>query len=117
MSSGHAYGWHDGRLHALATTALAPGATYLGRWQVPLRVDGARSAIAGGLYFAASPSIVWFWPILVTLACVLAARRLRRPELDERVAAGPCRRRAGGASPSPSPASSCMAARRYRWGS
>ena len=38
--------------------------------------------------FAASPSIVWFWPILVALACVLAARRLRRPELDRRVARG-----------------------------
>jgi hypothetical protein len=88
VSSGHTYGWHDGRLHALATTALAPGASYLGRWQVPLRVDGTRSAIAGGLYYKPSPSIVWFWPILVALACVLAARRLRRPELDERVARG-----------------------------
>jgi hypothetical protein len=88
VSSGHTFGWHDGRLHALATTALAPGATYLGRWQVPLRVNGVRSALAGGLYYAPSPSIVWFWPILVALACVLAARRLRRPELDERVARG-----------------------------
>ncbi|MGH2895721.1 MAG: hypothetical protein ACRDPM_20980 [Solirubrobacteraceae bacterium] len=86
--AGHTYGWHDGRLHALATAALAPGATYLGRWQVPVSVDGAKTAIAGGLYYAASPSIVWFWPILVALACVLAARRLRRPELDERVARG-----------------------------
>jgi hypothetical protein len=86
VSQGHTYGWHDGRLHALATTALAPGTTYLGRWQVPLRVDGARTALAGGLYYAASPSIVWFWPILVVLACVLAALRLRRPELDLRVA-------------------------------
>jgi hypothetical protein len=88
VSTGETYGWHDGRLHALATTAQAPGATYLGRWQVPLRVDGATAAITGGLYFAASPSIVWFWPILVALACVLAARRLRRHELDERVARG-----------------------------
>jgi hypothetical protein len=87
-AAGHTYGWHDGRLHALAATAPAPGATYLGRWQVPVRVDGASTAIAGGLYFAASPSIVWFWPILVALACVLAARRLRRPELDEQVARG-----------------------------
>jgi hypothetical protein len=86
VTHGHAYGWHDGRLHALAATALAPGATYLGRWQVPVRVDGTPTAIAGGLYYAASPSIVWFWPVLVALACVLAARRLRRPELDERVA-------------------------------
>jgi len=88
VSAGHTYGWHDGRLHALAATALAPGATYLGRWRVPLRVGGAPSAITGGLYFAASPSIVWFWPILVTLACVAAVLRLRRPELDERLARG-----------------------------
>ncbi|HEY6526647.1 MAG TPA: hypothetical protein VIY10_22870, partial [Solirubrobacteraceae bacterium] len=88
VSTGHSYGWHDGRLHALATAALAPGATYLGRWTVGLRVDGTPAAIAGGLYFAASPSIVWFWPIVVALLCVLAARRLRRPELDERVARG-----------------------------
>lgn len=85
-AGGHAYGWHDGRLHALATTAVAPGSRYLGTWSVRLRVDGAPDAIQGGLYYAASPSIVWFWPILVALACVLAARRLRRPELDERVA-------------------------------
>jgi hypothetical protein len=88
VSSGHAYGWHDGRLHALATTVLPAGGGYLGPWQVPVRVDGASSAIAGGLDYAPSPSIVWLWPILVALACVLAARRLRRPELDERVARG-----------------------------
>ena len=88
VSSGHTYGWHDGRLHALATTVLPPGGGYLGPWQVPVRVDGASTAIAGGLDYAPSPSIVWLWPILVALACVLAARRLRRPELDERVARG-----------------------------
>jgi hypothetical protein len=88
VSAGHAYGWHDGRLHALATTALPRGAAYLGSWRVALRADGVPSAIAGGLYYAPSPSIVWFWPILVALACVLAARRLRRPALDERVARG-----------------------------
>jgi hypothetical protein len=88
VSAGHSYGWHDGRLHALAATALAPGATYLGQWRVPLRIGGAPSAIAGGLYFAPSPSIVWFWPILVALACVAAVLRLRRPELDERLARG-----------------------------
>ena len=88
VSGAHTYGWHDGRLHALAATAPAPGATYLGRWRVPLRIDGAPSAITGGLYFAASPSIVWFWPILVALACAAAVLRLRRPELDERLARG-----------------------------
>ena len=88
VSGANTYGWHDGRLHALAATAPAPGASYLGRWRVPLRIDGVPSAITGGLYFAASPSIVWFWPILVALACAAAVLRLRRPELDERLARG-----------------------------
>ena len=46
----------------------------------------ARSVIAGGLYYASGPSIVWFWPILVLIACTLAAVRLRREELDTRLA-------------------------------
>jgi hypothetical protein len=86
VSAGHAYSWHDGRLHALASVAVAPGATYAGRWTIPLRVNGAPGAIDGGLYRSPSPSIVWFWPILVVLACVLAVVRLRRPALDLRLA-------------------------------
>ena len=81
ISSDHTDSWHDGRLSDLAATVLAPGATDVGRWQIPLQVGGSRAAIIGGLYYAPSPSIVWFWPILVTLACVLAALRLRRPAL------------------------------------
>jgi hypothetical protein len=86
VSGGHQYGWHDGRLHALATVALPAGVTFAGRWRVPLLVDGRPDAIAGGLWRSRDPSIVWFWPIVVALACVLAARRLRRPQLDARVA-------------------------------
>ncbi len=82
VSSGHEYEWHDGRLHALATTARAPGATYVGRWTVPVRLDGGTSMIAGGLYYAGNPSPVWFWPIIVAVACVLAALRVRRTTLD-----------------------------------
>jgi len=82
VSSGHNYGWHDGRLHALAATALSPGAEYVGRWTIPVRIDGRLTAISGGLWHANDPPIVWFWPIVVLLGCVLAARRLRRPELD-----------------------------------
>jgi hypothetical protein len=67
---------------------LTPGASYLGQWRIALRVDGAPAALAGGLYYDPSPSIVWFWPIIVSLVCVLAALRLRRPELDVRVARG-----------------------------
>ncbi len=88
VSGGHDYGWHDGRLHALATVALAPGATYVGRWTIPMRVDGTVTAITGGLWHAADPSIVWFWPIVVLLACTLAAWRVRSPELGGRVARG-----------------------------
>lgn len=86
VSSGHSYSWHDGRLHALALTVLAPGASYAGTWRIPLRVDGVATAISGGLFHAPDPPIVWFWPIVVALACVPAALRLRRSELDERVA-------------------------------
>jgi hypothetical protein len=86
VSSGHDYGWHDGRLHALATVALKPGTSYVGRWRIPVLIAGRPSSISGGLWYAGNPSIVWFWPIVVLLACVLAARRVRRPALDALVA-------------------------------
>jgi hypothetical protein len=86
VSGGNSYEWHDGRLHALASVALAPGASFAGRWRIPILLAGRRAAITGGLWHAGNPSIVWFWPIAVLLACVLAAWRLRRPELDRRLA-------------------------------
>ncbi len=49
-------------------------------------LNGAPAAISGGLYYSPRPSLVWFWPIVVALACLLAAWRLRRPELDARLA-------------------------------
>jgi hypothetical protein len=82
VSSGHAYGWHDGRLQALATVALSPGARYVGRWSIPLRIDGRPTSISGGVWYRPNPSIVWFWPIVVLLGCVLAAWRISRPALD-----------------------------------
>jgi hypothetical protein len=86
VSGGHTYNWHDGRLHALATVARAPGATFVGTWRVPLIVDGRATAITGGLWYRPDPSIVWFWPIPVLLLCVLAAWRLREASLDARIA-------------------------------
>ena len=86
VSAGDTYSWHDGRLHALATVARSPGASYIGRWTIPIRVDGRPAAVAGGLSHADDPSIAWLWPAVVIFACVLAAWRLHRPELDERVA-------------------------------
>jgi hypothetical protein len=86
LESGNTYTWHDGRLHALASVALAPGASFVGRWRVPLVVDGRPAVITGGLWHAEDPSIVWFWPIAVLIACVLAGWRLRRPRLDRLLA-------------------------------
>ncbi len=82
VSTGHDYNWHDGRLHALATVAHAPGASYIGAWKLPLLVDGRLDPITGGLWYAAGPSIVWFWPIAVLVLCVLAAWRVKTRELD-----------------------------------
>jgi hypothetical protein len=86
VSSGHAYAWREGRLHALATVALAPGQHYVGSWQIPVRVNGRLGTIRGGMWHQGAPSMVWFWPALVLLTCALAAWRVRSPELDRRIA-------------------------------
>jgi len=85
VTGAHAFTWRDGRLGALATVAVSPGTTDVGRWRIPLRVAGALTAISGDLLYAPNPSIVWFWPILVVILCVLAAWRVRRPSLDRMV--------------------------------
>lgn len=85
-SGGHEYSWHEGRLHALATVAISPGTAYVGRWSIPVRVNGRPTVIAGGLWHADDPSLVWFWPIIVLVACMLAVRRVNRPGLDLRLA-------------------------------
>jgi hypothetical protein len=82
VSTSHAHTWHEGRLHALAAVAHPSGSAYLGRWSIPLLIDGRLSAIGGSVWYAESPSVVWFWPIVVLLACLLAAMRVRRRSLD-----------------------------------
>jgi hypothetical protein len=82
VSSGHEHSWHDGRLQGLASIALSPRTTYVGRWSIPVMIDGQLSSIFGGLFYSPDPSFVWFWPILVLLACTLAAWRVRRDALD-----------------------------------
>jgi hypothetical protein len=77
--------WHDGRLHALTTVALRPGVRDVGAWRIPLDVDGKPEAISGRLLYEPDPSLLWFWPVLVVIACVLAAWRVRRATLDLRV--------------------------------
>jgi hypothetical protein len=85
VSSGHVYAWREGRLHALATIALAPGQRYVGSWRIPVIVNGHDGVIRGSVLHTGPPSIVWFWPVLVLLGCALAAWRLRSPELDRRL--------------------------------
>jgi hypothetical protein len=90
VTATHDYSWHDGRLHALATVAISPGVAYVGRWSIPVLVAGRVRSILGGLWHAPNPSIVWLWPIVVVLLCVVAAWRVDRPRLDrvvERVVA------------------------------
>jgi hypothetical protein len=86
VSGADEYSWHDGRLHALATVARSPGEQFVGRWSIPVVVNGRMSSVSGGLWHADDPSIVWLWPIAVLLACVLAAWRVHRAQLDELVA-------------------------------
>jgi hypothetical protein len=86
LGGGHTYEWHDGRLQALASVALAPGTAYVGRWSIPILLDGRPTVIAGGLWHAPKPSIVWFWPLIVLVACALAAWRVHSAALDARVA-------------------------------
>ncbi len=88
VSSGHAYSWREGRLHALATIALAPGQHYVGSWRIPVVVDRKPGTIVGGIWHRGAPSIVWFWPVLVLLVCAAAAWRVRSAELDRRLSTG-----------------------------
>jgi hypothetical protein len=85
VSSGHAYQWREGRLHALATIALAPGQSYIGQWRIPVSVNGRSGVISGKIWHRGPPSIVWFWPVLVLLGCALAAWRVRSAGLDLRL--------------------------------
>lgn len=82
VSGGDAYVWHDGRLQALASVAISSSTSFVGTWRIPVVIDGRPSAISGGVRHAGNPSLVWFWPIVVLLACVLAAVRLRQTALD-----------------------------------
>ncbi len=84
-SAGHDFEWHDGRLQALASVAVAAGRSFVGRWTIPVELDGRPTAISGGLWHAGNPSIVWFWPLAVLFLCFWAACRVRRPALDRRL--------------------------------
>jgi len=82
IQTGRSYRWHEDRLHALAFTARRPTSRYLGRWLIPLRINGRPARIAGGLWYTPPPTRLWFWPIPVALVCLVGLLRLRRPRLD-----------------------------------
>ena len=70
LNSGHSYLWHEHRLHALEPLARRHGTTtVVGRWSVPLLIDGKRHALAGVLVYH-PPGSAWPW---ILLACALAA--------------------------------------------
>jgi hypothetical protein len=79
LTDSHSYIWHEDRLHVLAGRSSAPGD--VGPWVVPVTVNGREEVIRGQLWRAADPSLLWFWPAVVILACVVALLRVR----DQRI--------------------------------
>jgi hypothetical protein len=87
LTSRHSWTWHDGRLHAAVLAAHPSGNVFVGRWTVPLVVDGRGTAIRGGLWQSAPASLLWFWPLLMVLACLPALLKLREARLEAQVGA------------------------------
>lgn len=87
LTSLHWWTWHEGRLHSPALSAHPSGNTYLGRWVVPLVVDGRGTAIRGGLWQSAPASLLWFWPLLLVVACIPALLKLGEARLETQVGA------------------------------
>ena len=86
LTAGHAYLWHEHRLHALEPLARGHGAkAVVGRWSVPMSLDGRHEAIEGDLVYTPAGSV---WPLLV-LACAVAVGLLVFARLSaDRVAVG-----------------------------
>jgi hypothetical protein len=87
LASGTRYAWHDHRLGHVPGRAYAQGR--VGRWTIPLVVDGRPDRLAGDLWHASGPPL---WPWLAALAAAAAAglalsRAPRRLALPAAVAA------------------------------
>jgi hypothetical protein len=82
VTTGHSTSWHEDRLHGLALAAHSSATRDLGRWIVPLVVDGGQASIGGSLWQAPRPSLLWFWPLALLLASVPALRRLSDAGLE-----------------------------------
>ncbi len=67
--TGHTYRWHEHRLHALEPLAAGRGSEAdLGRWSVPMLIDGRRHALIGTLRYR-PPGATWAW---IAAACGIA---------------------------------------------
>ena len=86
ITTEHEASWHEDRLHGLALAAHSSVTRDLGRWVVPLVIDGKPSRIGGTLWQSPRPSLLWFWPLALLLACVPALLRL--PDAGLETAAG-----------------------------
>jgi len=88
LTSDHSWTWNDGRLHTPALSAHPSGNASLGRWVVPLVVDGRGTAIRGGLWQSAPASLLWFWPLLLLVVCIPALLKLQEARLERQVGLG-----------------------------
>jgi hypothetical protein len=78
LTKGHAYRWHEHRLHAGESAARA--GRHPTPWAIPLTIDGRRTMIAGVLRFR-SPPTAWRWAVAgagLALAASIAAWRSTR---------------------------------------
>lgn len=75
VTSGHAYLWHEHRLHALEPVARVTGSA--GPWSIPRVVDGRRTSLQMMLAYRA-PGAIWAWiavPVVLALFSALGAAR------------------------------------------
>jgi hypothetical protein len=82
VATGFSYRWHEHRLHVLAGLGGHGDERRLGRWTIPLVLDGRPATIQGGLWFVPAPN-VWLW-LAVSVLIVgggLATLRLRSTSL------------------------------------
>lgn len=77
LTTAHTYRWHEHRLHGLEPLAAGRASeTDLGRWSVPLVIDGRRYALMGTLRYR-PPGATWAWIAgacgIAVLTCALVA--------------------------------------------
>ncbi len=86
VTRSHAYLWHEDRLHALALAPHAAGRADLGRWVVPIVVDGRKAQVTGQLDARPAPTRLWFWPLVVAVVIAAALVRLGDARLNRATA-------------------------------